>query len=156
MSFIKRFPDWWEFRSFAVFCCNGYCCLLLRMRICFASIDAERCNCYSVREDFAYFPDSPLKTGSSGTSLVGQWLRLHTPKAGGLGSIPDQGKSHMPQSSRAPAPQLLSLSSRAQSCSYWAYVLLRSTHLEPVLRNERSHYSEKPMQQLKVGPTRHS
>ena len=97
MSFIKRFPDWWEFRSFAVFCCNGYCCLLLRMRICFASIDAERCNCYSVREDFAYFPDSPLKTGSSGTSLVGQWLRLHTPKAGGLGSIPDQGtRSCMP------------------------------------------------------------
>ena len=33
-----------------------------------------------------------------GTSLVVQWLRLHTPNAGGLGSIPGQGTgSHMPQ-----------------------------------------------------------
>ncbi|TEA33613.1 hypothetical protein DBR06_SOUSAS3910181, partial [Sousa chinensis] len=31
-------------------------------------------------------------------SLVVQWLRLHAPKAGGLGSIPGQGtRSHMPQ-----------------------------------------------------------
>ena len=30
------------------------------------------------------------------TSLVAQWLRLHTPNAGGLGSIPGQGtRSHM-------------------------------------------------------------
>ena len=34
----------------------------------------------------------------SGTSLVVQWLRLHTPNAGGPGSIPGQGtRSHMPQ-----------------------------------------------------------
>ena len=33
-----------------------------------------------------------------GTSSVVQWLRLHTPKAGDPGSIPDQGtRSHMPQ-----------------------------------------------------------
>ena len=33
-----------------------------------------------------------------GTSLLVQWLRLHTPKAGGLGSIPGQGTSaHTPQ-----------------------------------------------------------
>ena len=32
------------------------------------------------------------------TSLVGQWLRLHSPNAGGPGSIPDQGtRSHLPQ-----------------------------------------------------------
>ena len=31
-----------------------------------------------------------------GTSLVVQWLRLHAPNAGGLGSIPGQGtRSHM-------------------------------------------------------------
>ena len=31
-----------------------------------------------------------------GTSLVVQWLRLHTPNAGGPGSIPGQGtRSHM-------------------------------------------------------------
>ena len=35
---------------------------------------------------------------SAQTSLVVQWLRLHTPKAGGPGSIPGQGtKFHMPQ-----------------------------------------------------------
>ena len=32
-----------------------------------------------------------------GTSLVVQWLRLHTPNTGGLGSIPGQGtRSRMP------------------------------------------------------------
>ncbi|TEA34796.1 hypothetical protein DBR06_SOUSAS11910019, partial [Sousa chinensis] len=31
-------------------------------------------------------------------SLVVQWLGLHAPNAGGLGSIPGQGtRSHMPQ-----------------------------------------------------------
>ena len=35
---------------------------------------------------------------SPGTSLVVQWLRLHTPNAGGQGSIPGQGtRSHMSQ-----------------------------------------------------------
>ncbi|TEA30390.1 hypothetical protein DBR06_SOUSAS17710012, partial [Sousa chinensis] len=39
-------------------------------------------------------------------SLVVQWLRLHTPNAGGLGSIPGQGTgSHMPQL-RIHMPQL--------------------------------------------------
>ena len=33
-----------------------------------------------------------------GFSLVVQWLRLHTPNAGGLGSIPGQGtRPHMVQ-----------------------------------------------------------
>ena len=37
-----------------------------------------------------------ITTDRRGTSLVAQWLRLHTPNAGGLGSIPGQGaRSHM-------------------------------------------------------------
>ena len=33
-----------------------------------------------------------------GTSVVVQWLRLHPPNAGGLGSIPGQGtRFHTPQ-----------------------------------------------------------
>ena len=41
-----------------------------------------------------------------GTSLVLQWLRLHTPKAGGLGSVPGLGtRSYMPQR-RVHTPQL--------------------------------------------------
>ena len=39
--------------------------------------------------------DFKIKTG---TSLVLHWLRLHTPNAGDLGSIPGQGtRSHMLQ-----------------------------------------------------------
>ncbi|TEA38516.1 hypothetical protein DBR06_SOUSAS110424, partial [Sousa chinensis] len=39
-------------------------------------------------------------------SLVVQWLRLRTPNAGGLGSIPGHGtRSHMPQL-RVHMPQL--------------------------------------------------
>ena len=33
-----------------------------------------------------------------GTSLVVQWLRIHTSNAGGMGSVPGQGaESYMPQ-----------------------------------------------------------
>ena len=39
-----------------------------------------------------------LIKGTTGGFLVVQWLRLHTPSVGGLGSIPGQGTtSHMPQ-----------------------------------------------------------
>ena len=42
----------------------------------------------------------------TGTSLVVQWLSLHTPNAGGRGSIPGQGtRSHIPQL-RVCMPQL--------------------------------------------------
>ena len=39
-----------------------------------------------------------MKKKGDGISLVVQWLRLHTPNAGGLGSVPSQGiRSHKPQ-----------------------------------------------------------
>ena len=39
-----------------------------------------------------------MTTAMPGASLVVQWLRLHIPNAGGLGSIPGQGtRSHEPQ-----------------------------------------------------------
>ena len=39
-----------------------------------------------------------LRKSEEGTSLVVQWLRLYTPKAGAWGSIPGQGtRSHIPQ-----------------------------------------------------------
>ena len=38
-----------------------------------------------------------------GISLVAQWLRLHAPNAGGLGSIPGQGtRSHMHDATKEP------------------------------------------------------
>ena len=40
----------------------------------------------------------PREISFQGTSLVVQWLRLHVPNAGGLGSIPGQGtRTHMSQ-----------------------------------------------------------
>ena len=49
-----------------------------------------------------------IKKDTRGTSLVVQWLRLHTPNTGGLGSIPGQGtRSHVPQL-RVRGPQLRS------------------------------------------------
>ena len=47
--------------------------------------------------------------------------------AGDTGSTPGPGRSHVPQSNEAHAPQLL-----------------KPVHLEPVLRNKRSHRNEKP------------
>ena len=32
-----------------------------------------------------------IRSAQDGTSLVVQWLKLHTPNAGDLGSIPGQG-----------------------------------------------------------------
>ena len=60
-------------------------------------------------------------------------------KAGDMGSTHGPGRSHMPQSNEARAPQLSSLRSRAHEPQ-----LLKPACLEPVLRNKRSHRIEKP------------
>ena len=59
--------------------------------------------------------------------------------AGDMGSIPGPGRSHMPRSTKARAPQLPSLRSRAREPQ-----LLKPAHLEPMLRNKRSQRNEKP------------
>ena len=44
-----------------------------------------------------------LRILALGTSVVVQWLRLHTPNAGGWGSIPGQGtRLHMLQLKKIP------------------------------------------------------
>ena len=58
---------------------------------------------------------------------------------GDTGSSPGPGRSHMPRSNYARVPQLLSLRSRAHEPQ-----LLKPMHLEPTLRNKRSHCNEKP------------
>ena len=67
--------------------------------------------------------------------------------AGDTGSSPGLGRSHMLRSNLAHAPQLLSLRLEPMSHNYRACVLqlLKPTHLEPVLRNKRSHHNEKPV-----------
>ena len=53
-----------------------------------------------------YDGDNDDESHYGGTSLMVQWLRLHTPNAGGLGLIPGQGpRSDMPQL-RVLMPQL--------------------------------------------------
>ena len=54
--------------------------------------------------------------------------------AGDTGSSPGPGRSHMPRSNGAHAPQLLSLRSGARGPQ-----LLKPTHVEPELRSKRSH-----------------
>ena len=58
--------------------------------------------------------------------------------AGDTGLSPGLGRSHMPWGNQARAPQLLSLRSRTREPQ-----LLKPVHLEPMLRNKRSHRSEK-------------
>ena len=64
--------------------------------------------------------------------------------AGDTGSSPGPGRSHMPWSNEARAPQLLSLRSRTREAQ-----LLKTTRLEPVLHNKRSHCNEKPAHRSK-------
>ena len=59
--------------------------------------------------------------------------------AGDMGSSPGPGGSHVPRSSWAHAPQLLSLRSRAREPQ-----LLKPTRLEPVLHNKRGRCSGEP------------
>ena len=59
--------------------------------------------------------------------------------AGDTGSSPSPGRSHMPRSNEARAPQLLSLRSRAHEPQ-----LLKPVRLEPVLHNKRHQRNEKP------------
>ena len=67
--------------------------------------------------------------------------------AGDTGLSPGPEGSHVPRSSWACAPQLLSLRSRAREPQ-----LLKPVGLEPVLRNKRSHRNEKPADRNKEQP----
>ena len=66
--------------------------------------------------------------------------------AGDMGSSPGPGRSHMPWSNEARAPQLLSLRSRAHEPQLLSpcATTTEAHALEPVLRNKRSHRNEKP------------
>ena len=66
--------------------------------------------------------------------------------AGDTGSSPGPGRSHMPRNNKAHAPQLLSLCSVAREPQLLSprATATEPVHLEPVLRNKRSHRNEKP------------
>ena len=70
--------------------------------------------------------------------------------AGDMGSSPGPRRSHMPQSKKACAPQLLS--PRATTTEARAPQLLKPARVEPVLHNKRSHRNEKPAHLNKEWP----
>ena len=63
--------------------------------LCLGSLDPNSC----LKKDHCFYPGTVcfkrskkyILKDSSRTSLVVQWVRLHAPNAGGLGSIPGQG-----------------------------------------------------------------
>ena len=60
--------------------------------------DASVCRHLYIIHRFNSSSPFKLKPGHAGPFLVVQWLRYHTPNAGGLGSIPGQGtRLYMPQ-----------------------------------------------------------
>ena len=66
--------------------------------------------------------------------------------AGDTGSSPGPGRYHMPRSNEAHVPQLLSLCSRAREPQLLSphATTTEAAHLEPMLRDKRSHCNEKP------------
>ena len=84
-----------------------------------------------------------LKTFSGGLPC-GAVVKNPPGNAGNTGSSPGPGRSHMPWSNKAHAPQLLSPRSRAHVSQ-----LLYPACLEPVLHNKRSHRNEKPARRNK-------
>ena len=73
--------------------------------------------------------NSTLGKLTSRTSLVVQWLSKAPARVGDMGSIPGQGRAHVPQSNGAHA-QLKEIS---------LLQLLKPVCEEPVLHNQRSH-----------------
>ena len=67
----------------------------------------------SVSEGLFFFLLNHFFKEPSGASLVVQWLRIRLPMQGTRVQSPGPGRSHMPWSNLARAPQLLSLHSRA-------------------------------------------
>ena len=80
-----------------------------------------------------------LQNNCQGDFPGGAVIKNPPANAGGTGSSPGPGGSHMSRSNKARVPQLLSLRSRACEPQ-----LLKPACLEPVLCNKRSHRSEKP------------
>ena len=88
----------------------------------------------------------PLQDYNERNSLVTQWLRIHLPVQG------TQVRALVWEDSTCCGPtkpvhhNYWACALEPASHSYWAHVpqLLKPTHLEPMLRNKRSHCNEKP------------
>ena len=88
-----------------------------------------------------------LKDQKRGTSLVVQWLRIHLPMQGTWVWALVQEDAICHGATKPVCHNYWSLHTLGPaSHNYWAHTpqLLKPAHLEPVLRNKRSHRNEKP------------
>ena len=94
-----------------------------------------------------YLNKNKLLWGFPGGSVV----KNLPANAGDTSSSPGLGRSHMPRSNKAQAPQLLSLHSRAHEPQLLSphATTTEPVHLEPMLCNKRSHRNEKPVHRNK-------
>ena len=65
---------------------------------------------------------------------------------GDMGSITGPGRSHSHRATKPVGHNSQAHALEPRNLNYWAHVLqlLKSTHLESMLRNKRSHFNEKP------------
>ena len=81
-----------------------------------------------------------------GASLVVQWLRIHLPMQGTWVRALVQEDSTCRGATESMHHNYWACALESMSHNYWALApqLLKPTHLQPVLRNKRSHHNEKP------------
>ena len=83
---------------------------------------------------------------SSGTSLVAQWLRIYLPMQGTRGRALVREDPTCRRVTKPMRHSYWACALEPASYNYWAHApqLLQPTHLEPMLRNKRSHHNDKP------------
>ena len=93
-----------------------------------------------------YLKLSVNKTLPVGTSLVAQWLRIHLPMQGTRvrALVWEDPTCH--GAMKPVRHDYWAYTLEPMSHNYWVHMpqLLKPAHLEPVLRNKRSHLNEEP------------
>ena len=91
--------------------------------------------------------ETQIETTMRGASLVVQWLRIRLPMQGTRVRALVQEDPTCHRATKPVCHNYWACALEPASHNYWAHTpqLLKPTHLEPVLRNKRSHCSEKPM-----------
>ena len=87
-----------------------------------------------------------LRIYQRGASLVVQWLRICLPVQGTWVQVLAQEYPTCRRATKPVCHNYWACALEPASHNYWAHVpqLLKPAHLEPVLRNKRSHRNEKP------------
>ena len=105
-------------------------------------------NHFVVQQQLTHYKSTMLQFKKKSRDFPGGAVVENPPASeGDAGSTPGPGRSHMPRSSWARAPHLLSLRSRAREPQ-----LLKAACLEPVLHNKRGRHSERPMRHNREWP----